>query len=329
MSLLFFVLTAFAHDSGPERVEVRLEPGSYRVDVELHAPAWAARDPRAWEQALATLPEQLRLSVDGAPLAPPSLEVVRSANGWSSWTVARHQGPLPLGADALSIGAAHATGPWMVVVTSPDGDPSSRLLSGGEHLDVPLVGFAPEPLATTARRYVGLGFLHILPRGLDHVLFVLGLFLLADRMRPLLLQVSAFTVAHTLTLGASLLGWVSLPASLVEPLIAASIVLVALENVVVGRLTPWRPALVFLLGLLHGLGFAGVLLELGLPPGQRIAALLAFNVGVELGQLAVIGLAFALLGWAWKRPWYRDRIVVPGSLGIAAVGLYWTVTRLV
>lgn len=93
------------------------------------------------------------------------------------------------------------------------------------------------------------------------------------------------------------------------------------------RMGPWRPALVFMFGLLHGLGFADVLRELGLPPGELVVSLAAFNVGVELGQIAVVLLAFAAVGWARHRDWYRSAIVIPISAAIALVGLYWTIER--
>ena len=167
-----------------------------------------------------------------------------------------------------------------------------------------------------------------MPKGLDHILFVLGLFLLSVRLAPLLIQVTAFTVAHTLTLALSVYGVVSLPSSIVEPLIAASIVYVAVENILTPQLKPWRALVVFGFGLLHGLGFAGVLQEVGLPHGQFVPALVSFNVGVELGQLAVIALAYLAVGiWGRNRPWYRPRVVIPASATVAAVGLFWTVQR--
>lgn len=176
-------------------------------------------------------------------------------------------------------------------------------------------------------KYLVLGFEHILPEGLDHILFVLGLFLLSTRLAPLLWQVSAFTVAHTFALALSMFGVVSLPASIVEPLIALSIAYVAVENTLTPKLKPWRPAVVFLFGLLHGLGFAGVLTELGLPKSQYVTALVGFNVGVELGQLTVIMIAFSVTFWCQSRVWYRSRVVVPASLAIALVGLYWAAER--
>jgi hypothetical protein len=140
--------------------------------------------------------------------------------------------------------------------------------------------------------YIPIGFDHILPKGLDHILFVLGLFFLSARMRPLLTQVSLFTLAHTITLALAALGYVRIPGSIVEPLIAASIVFVAVENIWAHGISKWRPVVVFGFGLLHGLGFASVLGEFGLPEGTFIPALIGFNVGVELGQLAVIVVMF-------------------------------------
>ena len=177
--------------------------------------------------------------------------------------------------------------------------------------------------------YIVVGFTHIVPLGVDHILFVLGIFLLSRRWRPLLYQVTAFTVAHTITLGLSLYGFISLSSGLVEPLIALSIVYVGVENILTPQLKPWRVIVVFCFGLLHGMGFAGVLQDIGLPAGERLNALIAFNVGVEFGQLTVIAVAFFTISlWFSKREWYRRRIVIPGSLAISLVGTYWTIERL-
>lgn len=179
----------------------------------------------------------------------------------------------------------------------------------------------------TVGRYLVIGYEHILPKGLDHILFVCGLFLASIKFRPLLLQVTSFTVAHTVSLALAILGFVSVPAAIVEPLIALSIAGVAVENIVFKRMTPWRPAVVFGFGLLHGLGFAGVLLEIGMPQGQFITGLISFNVGVEIGQLTVLALLWGVLHWFYHRPWYRVSVQVPASALIAAIGLYWTVER--
>jgi hypothetical protein len=175
--------------------------------------------------------------------------------------------------------------------------------------------------------YVLLGLQHIL-EGPDHVLFVFGLFLLSPRVWPLLGQVTAFTLAHSLTLGLSACGVWSLPSRVVEAITAPSIVAIAAEHMLTSRLHPWRLVLVFAFGLLHGLGFAGALGETGLPSGQRFAALAAFSIGVEAGQLGVLVAAFLMIGWCRERTWYRPRIVVPAACLLALVGLYWTAERI-
>jgi hypothetical protein len=176
-------------------------------------------------------------------------------------------------------------------------------------------------------RYLRLGFVHIVPDGADHMLFVLGLFLLSVKLRSLVWQITAFTLAHAITLTLATANVVELSSRVVEPLIALSIVYVAIENTLTNRLNPWRPAVVFLFGLLHGLGFAGALTALGLPDTERILALVMFNLGIELGQLAVIGTALGTIGWWHLRPWYRRRIVIPLSVAIALVGVFWTLRR--
>lgn len=177
--------------------------------------------------------------------------------------------------------------------------------------------------------YGALGFLHILPKGLDHILFVLGLFLLSRKWGALLWQVTAFTLAHSITLALSIFGLIAVSPAIVEPLIALSIVYVGVENLLTRRLHVWRIAVVFVFGLLHGLGFAGVLVDLGLPKTEFVSALVGFNVGVEVGQLAVIGLAFISVFWLRANQGaYRSWIVIPASLVIGIVGLYWFLERL-
>ena len=263
---------------------------------------------------------------------------------------ARLSGRIPEGAESFSFRASRsfplvdlrlvrATGERIERVALPAGEPSPEYPFEVEDEETAAAGARQASDGGPASggrgavevfgRYLGLGFTHIVPLGLDHILFVLALFLLTSEPRPLLIQVTAFTLAHSLTLALSVLGVVSLPSSVVEPLIALSIALVAIENLLTERLHAWRVAVVFGFGLLHGLGFAGVLSELGLPAGALASALIAFNVGVELGQLAVIGAAFLLVGFARSETWYRPRVVFPASFLLAAIGLFWFVQRLV
>lgn len=177
--------------------------------------------------------------------------------------------------------------------------------------------------------YFWQGLTHIIPYGLDHILFVVGLCLLSDRWKALLWQATAFTLAHSITLALSLSGTFDLPSAIVEPLIALSILFIAVENVWARRLHPWRIGLVFLFGLLHGLGFAGVLSEVGLPPGRFYSALVAFNLGVEAGQIIVIAIVFGILVRNWgSRSWYRRYILWPLSALIGLIALIWFLERL-
>lgn len=177
--------------------------------------------------------------------------------------------------------------------------------------------------------YLQLGFTHILPFGLDHILFVLGLFLLSPKLKPLLWQISAFTIAHSITLSLAMFNVINIPSNIVEPVIAISIVFIAVENIITKKLKPWRIAIIFVFGLIHGLGFAGVLKELGLPQSQFVNALITFNIGVELGQITVVLIAFFAVGfWFQSKKWYRERITIPGSVIIAVIASYWTIQRI-
>ena len=177
--------------------------------------------------------------------------------------------------------------------------------------------------------YLQMGFTHILPAGIDHILFILGIYLLSPNLKTVLIQATAFTVAHTITLTLSTYGVFSVEPEIVEPIIALSIVFIALENIFARDLKPWRIAVIFIFGLVHGLGFASGLKELGLPESEFVTALITFTAGVELGQVTVILLAYYLIGkWFSARQWYHQRIVVSASLIIAAVAMYWTVQRI-
>lgn len=184
------------------------------------------------------------------------------------------------------------------------------------------------PLGEVLVHYVRLGFVHIVPKGVDHILFVLCLFFSTTRLKTLLWQVTAFTLAHSVTLALAVFELIFVPAAVVEPLIAASIAAVAIENFFRRSPAGWRLPVVFVFGLLHGLGFAGALTELGLPAGDFAAALVAFNVGVEVGQITVLLSTWLLLRGLFAKPIYRPRVVLPASAAIAAVALYWTVERI-
>lgn len=237
---------------------------------------------------------------------------------------------LPGDGSAVRIGWDASFGSVVVRQVGGGADAYTAILSGGLSEALPREGIATEGALPVFGRFIVSGFEHIIPKGLDHILFVLGLFFFSLRLSPLLWQVTAFTLAHTVTLALASTGVVSLPASIVEPLIAASIVYVAVENIFGGKgEVGWsRVALVFGFGLLHGLGFASVLSDVGLPEGRFVVALIGFNIGVELGQLAVIAAAFVLLALPFgRRDWYRQVIAIPASLAIAGIGAWWTFER--
>lgn len=296
-----------------------LAPEDFAAQIEAFIPRWV---------------EGIRLDFDGELSVPvfesASVPVAEDASVQRLSTVVL-RGNIPRGAKDFTWQYDPFFGESAVRVGFSDDEAvQAQFLQPGE-LSKPFPlgdSLQPKSRSEVAAEYVGLGFTHILPKGADHILFVLGIFLFSLHLRPLLLQVTAFTVAHSITLGLSLYGYIALPASIVEPLIAVSIVYVAVENLITTELKPWRIYVVFAFGLLHGMGFAGVLTELGLPRSDFVTALIAFNVGVELGQLAVIAIAFLAVGvWFGKKPWYRQRIVIPGSLAIAAMGAWWTVER--
>ncbi len=191
--------------------------------------------------------------------------------------------------------------------------------------------FTRRPLYQTILSYMKIGYVHILPKGADHILFILGLFLFSARWRPLVSQVTMFTLAHTLTLGLTAAGYIDLPERVVQPLIALSIAYAGFENIrnksgIIGR---DRLFMVFAFGLLHGMGFARMLADFGMPADAFFTALISFNLGVELGQLSILVAAFALVGyWFGEQPFYRSWIIVPGSAIITAISLYWFVQRL-
>ena len=194
-----------------------------------------------------------------------------------------------------------------------------------------LGGTAPAGPLASLIEFVGLGVKHIVI-GYDHLLFLLALMLGSASRRQLLVTVTAFTAAHSLTLAAAILDLVRLPAAVVEPAIALSVVLVAAHNLLAvrdqgGRLPVVRVLATFALGLLHGFGFAGVLLEMELGRASLAATLVGFNLGVELGQLALVLLSYPVLTWLRRQP-FRLPATRAVSIAILAAGVVWFGGRL-
>lgn len=354
------VTGAAAHEVTPTIGDISVQDGQLRLELRLNIEAFVAGidlDGMADTDAsdLSDRYDDLR-QMDSVALgrlvgefAPDFAATIRAeVNGPIAWNYEGISIPvvgnpeLPRASELLLIGDL-PDGARAVTLTWPDGagalvlrqqgveQPYTGYLQGGETSPpIALDGGASRSAWEAFTAYVPVGFDHILPRGTDHILFVLGLFFLSARLRPLVWQVTAFTLAHTVTLALGTLDVITVSPAIVEPLIALSIVFVAVENVFTRTLHRWRPLVVFGFGLLHGLGFASVLGEFGLPQDQFFAALLGFNVGVELGQLTVIAAAFLTVGlWFRNKYWYRGRIAIPASIVIALIGAYWFVERVV
>jgi hypothetical protein len=224
------------------------------------------------------------------------------------------------------------------------GDDQTSALLSPERPEAQISRADSSPLKVFGR-YIVEGVWHIWI-GIDHIVFLLSLLALAPlqpsrqrvvhwqaakQARPVVLDVlavvTAFTVAHSITLGLTITGWLTPPADWVEPAIAISVVLAALNNLLgFSALKRWRLAFVF--GLVHGFGFASVLLDLGLPASALLAALGGFNIGVELGQLAIVGV-FLPVAWLLRHTrFYRWVVVVGGSVAIVVLGVFWTLVRM-
>lgn len=359
MALVFTASSLAAHEIRPTIADV--EVGEARVTLSLRsalealiagidlsavddtndAPeaaiydALRAMDPAALEAALREAWPRIRegfiIEVAGERLVPEIIAVQIPEVGDielprdSTLTVGA---ALPEGDAGVRVGLAPQFGTFVPRQIGGGDDAYEGFLDGGELTpELPRAQVLTEGAGAVFLRYIVAGFEHIIPLGLDHILFVLGLFFFATQLRPLLFQVTAFTLAHTTTLALAATGVVSIPASIVEPLIAATIVYVGVENTLGWGNMRGRTILVFCFGLLHGLGFASVLGDYGIAAGRFAAALIGFNIGVEFGQLAVIGIAFALVGWFMSKPWYHRAIAIPASLAIAAIGAYWVVER--
>jgi hypothetical protein len=290
---------------------VQIDYGGVRVPLSLadaklpQEPHETFLDPVSWPMTLITLRGAL-------PAAPSTAVAVLQARMDSKFRFEE-----PIAVTFLRVPEQRSLTRWLVAdQASPRFDP------------------AAEPKAVVADstpwwRYVAFGFTHIVPKGLDHVLFVLGLYFGARRLSALFWLVTGFTLAHSATLGLASAGVLRLPPRIVETLIALSIAWIGIENLV-PRLRDGRHryALVFCFGLLHGMGFASALGSLQTPQGSFLLALLGFNLGIEAGQAVVIGGAALLTLWWADSPHYERRVVRPASLAIALGGLAWTAERI-
>jgi len=180
------------------------------------------------------------------------------------------------------------------------------------------------------KQYLFLGFNHVIPLGFDHILFILSIFFINSNIRYVIIQCSVFTVAHSISLGLSAANLIVADPKIIEPLIAISILVTSIENIVSEKVNKWRLLVILIFGIVHGLGFASALKEIGLDKGHFLMSLLFFNIGVELGQIVVVLIAYYLISkWFSHKEWYKQRIVYPASSIIGIIALYWTIERIV
>jgi hydrogenase/urease accessory protein HupE len=316
LSLLMAALAAHAHESRPAYLEINeVAPGRYTV-------LW-----RTPTNAGNRLPVRLEFPLETRNLSPPSVRELSDSR------VERRLVELPgglVGKRVDFVGLQGTITDVLVRIQVAEGSQSSFLVQPSKAwIEVP---HKPN-LLSVARTYVGLGIGHILG-GIDHLLFVLALLLIVRGVRRMVATITAFTVAHSLTLGAATMGWVHVPGPPVEAVIALSIAFVAAELIRGTRgkagLTTHAPWLVaFGFGLLHGFGFAGALAEVGLPEGAIPTALLCFNVGVEIGQLMFVAIVVAAMLLMKRIPTtfpHWAPLTVPYAIG--GMAMFWTVERI-
>lgn len=281
----------------------------------------------------AELLDKIILRSAGQPLALRILDIKTEAEDIAlpRNTSVKLRADLPEDSQPVTVSLARVLGAFIIRQTDPaiaGPDLYSEFLSAGS-VTAPISrkGGVSRPWLSTLSHYLEVGITHIIPKGLDHIVFIIGLYFFSPYFRPLLLQVTAFTVAHSVTLALATLKLISVPASIVEPLIALSIAWIGIENIYRPKIGFSRLAVVFCFGLLHGLGFAFVLGEVGLEASAFIVSLLAFNIGVELGQLFVL-LPLILLGlMLGSKNRLANRIKIAASSLIALTGIYWFIER--
>jgi len=335
----------FAHNPMSSWSVARIYPDRVELDVEISAEsAWTllGGSPNIAPNVSAKLPELkeiapslYRVLSGGAELAPQSAEIeMREEDGVGFLLVYREPPGESLRFDAdflRKLPGGHRT-----TLTLKDADDKvlrTQILTSANNVLETSGGGSPSTVAASQSSsfwsFLKLGLEHILT-GYDHLLFLFGLLLACRRFSTAVRIITCFTLAHSLTLGLAALNVVSMPGRVVEPLIAASIIFVAVENIVRHDEPHWRWALTFVLGLVHGFGFAGALKEAGLSSNGSalLVPLFSFNLGVELGQVAVAAILLPVLWKLGGNSVFERYGRTALSVFIALAGLYWFVTRL-
>ena len=272
---------------------------------------------------------RLRMAADGRALAAGAWSAPEALNDRLAvrmrvrYDAGRPPGVVTVTADLFPYDPVHQT--FLNVYEGPD--LSTQAILSAEHPSFEHFAGSRQGVLAVIRRFLPSGIHHILI-GPDHLLFLVGLLLLGGSLRRLILVVTAFTVAHSVTLTLAALNILSPPASVIEPAIALSIVYVGIDNLMVRGGRDMRAVIAFVFGFIHGFGFANVLREMDLPPRALGWSLFSFNLGVEVGQLVVVVLVASALAALRKRSPSAGRLVaVAGSAVVIAAGAFWFVER--
>lgn len=174
-----------------------------------------------------------------------------------------------------------------------------------------------------------LGFVHVLPMGVDHIAFIICIFLVSKSWKEMLIFCSTFTLAHSITLLLAATNVVSLASNIVEPIIALTILYSALETIFQRKTSPWKPLILFFFGLMHGLGFASAFSEIQTDSSAFIQGIIGFNLGVELAQLTImLSLYVTVTRYLSHKKYYHTKIVQPFASCIACLAMFWFIERL-
>jgi hydrogenase/urease accessory protein HupE len=343
VSILSFALCASAHPVPFSYLDIRIQPGVIELTLVAHMydvahelgidPPDRILDPSVLAPeagaVLALLQQRLQIATGGQPLtdgtwSPAEPLPDRQSIRWH----ARYQTNAALGSVAVTASLFPYDPSHQTFVNFYEGEAlSSQAILDRAHPTLEYYAGDRQGVFAVIRKFVPAGIHHILI-GPDHLLFLVGLLLLGGSIRRLLVLVSAFTVAHSITLSLAALNLVTPPARLIEPAIALSIVYVGVDNLMVGRGRDVRAWIAFAFGFIHGFGFANVLREMNLPTRALGWSLFSFNLGVEIGQLlVVVVVASALMALRSRNEYAGRRLALAGSVAVILMGAFWFVQR--
>ena len=366
LSFLFIGLTplAYAHEVNPPVINIELNPKSAKLDITFNAEIFLAdidasktantndsEKAEDYDRLRALNADEIKQRIQDRQAELLALITLQSEAQNITLTLGDIEtenddylelprqtrvhisADLPAGDDDVTVRLAPTMGAYIIRQKAPFMDEDDLyadfIAAGLETLPIPRQEMVERNWQETFVQYVISGIAHIIPKGLDHIVFIMGLYFFSPHIRPLLMQVTVFTLAHSFTLALATLKLVFIPASVVEPLIALSIVWIGVENILRPKIGLGRMTVIFIFGLLHGLGFAFVLGEVGLAGSAFAISLIAFNIGVEFGQLMVLAPLVIMGLFISKHKAYRQRVENPASFIIAMIGLYWFLERVI